>query len=142
MALTCYLDPMRAVCPKSSKIDFPQLNLEYRKMQAAQNLGYEVGTVLYIAMELSKRSWNLGFSNGQRHRRKSIEARNRGNAGAMLGPQCWRQCWTMLGQALCDGGGNAGTGTLGNAGTGTLRRWDRHGDPALLPIFTRNLRPI
>ena len=47
-------------------------------MQAAQSTGYEVGTVLYIAMELSNRSWKLGFSNGQRQRRKSIEARDRG----------------------------------------------------------------
>ena len=44
-------------------------------MQAAQIIGYEVGTVLYIARELSNKSWKLGFSNGKRCRRKSIEAR-------------------------------------------------------------------
>jgi len=46
-------------------------------MQAAQITAYEVGTVLYMAMELSNRSWKLGFSNGSKHRRKSVEARDR-----------------------------------------------------------------
>ena len=46
-------------------------------MQAAQYKAYEVGTVLYMAMELSHRSWKLGFSNGQRMRRKSVAARER-----------------------------------------------------------------
>lgn len=46
-------------------------------MQAAQVTGYEVGTVLYMAMELSQRSWKLGFSDGKRQRQKSIEARDR-----------------------------------------------------------------
>ena len=46
-------------------------------MQAVQQQGYESGTVLYMAMELSNRSWKLGFSNGQRMRRKTIEARDR-----------------------------------------------------------------
>lgn len=46
-------------------------------MQAAQIRAYEVGTVLYMAMELSNRTWKLGFSNGKRQRRKSIEARKR-----------------------------------------------------------------
>ena len=46
-------------------------------MQAALETGYEAGTVLYMAMELSHRSWKLGFSDGSRQRRKSIEARNR-----------------------------------------------------------------
>ena len=47
-------------------------------MQAAQRAGYEAGTVLYMAMELSNRSWKLGFSDGTRRRRKTVEARNRG----------------------------------------------------------------
>ena len=46
-------------------------------MQAALETGYEGGTVLYMAMELSNRSWKLGFSDGAKQRRKSIEARNR-----------------------------------------------------------------
>ena len=45
-------------------------------MQAAKNRGYESGSVLYMAMELSNRKWKLGFSNGARMRRKSIEARD------------------------------------------------------------------
>lgn len=44
-------------------------------MQAAENRGYEAGSVLYMAMELSNRKWKLGFSNGSRMRRKSTEAR-------------------------------------------------------------------
>lgn len=46
-------------------------------MQAAQITAYEVGTVLYMALELSNRTWKLGFSNGSRQRHKSIEARDR-----------------------------------------------------------------
>lgn len=46
-------------------------------MQAARVAGYEVGTVLYMAMELSNRRWKLGFSTGERQRHKSIEARDR-----------------------------------------------------------------
>ena len=46
-------------------------------MQAAQVRGYEVGEVLYMAMELSNRRWKLGFSNGTKVRRKSIDARDR-----------------------------------------------------------------
>lgn len=46
-------------------------------MQAVQYQGYEQETVLYMAMELSNSSWKLGFSNGQRIRRRSIEARDR-----------------------------------------------------------------
>jgi transposase len=51
--------------------------MEDRKMQAVQRQAYEAGTVLYMAMELSNSKWKLGFSNGQRIRRKSIEARDR-----------------------------------------------------------------
>lgn len=46
-------------------------------MQAAQVKAYESGAVLYMAMELSNRKWKLGFSNGSKLRRKSIEARDR-----------------------------------------------------------------
>jgi len=46
-------------------------------MQAVQTQGYEVGTVLYMAMELSNRSWKLAFSNGERMRRRSLPARDR-----------------------------------------------------------------
>ena len=46
-------------------------------MQAAQQTGYEVGTVLYMAMELSNRTWKLGFGNGSKQRGKSVEARDR-----------------------------------------------------------------
>lgn len=46
-------------------------------MQAVQKQGYEVEAVLYMAMELSNSSWKLGFSNGRRMRRKSIDARDR-----------------------------------------------------------------
>ena len=46
-------------------------------MQAVQRQGYEQEAVLYMAMELSNSNWKLGFSNGQRTRRKSIEARDR-----------------------------------------------------------------
>jgi transposase len=46
-------------------------------MQAAQAKGYEAGTVLYMAMELSNKKWQLGFSNGSQWRRKSVEARQR-----------------------------------------------------------------
>jgi len=46
-------------------------------MQAAQLKAYEVGTVLYMAMELSNSKWKLGFGNGAKLRRKSIEARDR-----------------------------------------------------------------
>ncbi len=46
-------------------------------MQAVQPQAYESGTVLYMAMELSNSKWKLGFSNGQRMRRKSIDARDR-----------------------------------------------------------------
>lgn len=46
-------------------------------LQAAKNRGYEAGSVLYMAMELSNRKWKLGFGNGSRMRRKSVEARDR-----------------------------------------------------------------
>jgi transposase len=46
-------------------------------MQAAQVKAYEVGTVLYMAMELSNSRWKLGFGNGAKLRRKSIKARDR-----------------------------------------------------------------
>ena len=46
-------------------------------MQAAQSKGYEVNTVLYMAMELSNSKWKLGFGNGSKLRRKTIDARNR-----------------------------------------------------------------
>lgn len=46
-------------------------------MQAAEVRGYELGSVLYMAMELSNRKWKLGFGNGVKVRRKSIEARDR-----------------------------------------------------------------
>ena len=46
-------------------------------MQAAQIRGYEVNTVLYMAMELSNSKWKLGFGNGAKLRRKSIDARDR-----------------------------------------------------------------
>lgn len=46
-------------------------------MQAAEGRGYELGSVLYMAMELSNRKWKLGFGNGVKVRRKSIEARDR-----------------------------------------------------------------
>ena len=46
-------------------------------MQAVQTQAYESEAVLYMAMELSNSKWKLGFSNGQRIRRKSIEARDR-----------------------------------------------------------------
>jgi transposase len=46
-------------------------------MQAAQAKGYEAGTVLYMAMELSNKKWKLGFSNGSQLRRKSVESRDR-----------------------------------------------------------------
>ncbi len=46
-------------------------------MQAAQIKAYEVGTVLYMAMELSNSKWKLGFGNGTKLRRKSIAARDR-----------------------------------------------------------------
>jgi transposase len=46
-------------------------------MQAAQIRGYEAGTVLYMAMELSNSKWKLGFGNGAKIRCKSIDARDR-----------------------------------------------------------------
>ena len=46
-------------------------------MQAVQTQGYEVGTVLYMAMELSNRSWKLAFSTGEKIRRRSMPARDR-----------------------------------------------------------------
>ena len=46
-------------------------------MQAAQHKAYEVNTVLYMAMELSNSKWKLGFGNGAKLRRKTIEARDR-----------------------------------------------------------------
>ncbi|MEN8132762.1 MAG: IS110 family transposase [Pseudomonadota bacterium] len=46
-------------------------------MQAAQVKAYESGAVLYMAMELSNSKWKLGFSNGSKLRRKSIDARDR-----------------------------------------------------------------
>ncbi|MGH8192791.1 MAG: IS110 family transposase, partial [Woeseiaceae bacterium] len=46
-------------------------------MQATQVRGYESGTVLYMAMELSNKKWKLGFSNGSKMRRKSVDARHR-----------------------------------------------------------------
>lgn len=46
-------------------------------MQAALSKGYESGSILYMAMELSNRSWKLGFSDGAKQRRKSVEARDR-----------------------------------------------------------------
>lgn len=47
-------------------------------MQAARVTGYEVGSVVYMAMELSNSKWKLGFSDGRRSRRKSMPARDRG----------------------------------------------------------------
>lgn len=46
-------------------------------MQAVQRQGYEEGTVLYMAMELSNRSWKLAFSTGEKIRRRSMPARDR-----------------------------------------------------------------
>ena len=46
-------------------------------MQAAQVKGYEVNKTLYMAMELSNSQWKLGFGNGAKIRRKSIDARDR-----------------------------------------------------------------
>ena len=46
-------------------------------MQAVQTQGYETGTVLYMAMELSNRSWKLAFGNGVKLRRLSVPARDR-----------------------------------------------------------------
>lgn len=46
-------------------------------MQAALERGYESGSVLYMAMELSNRRWKLAFSNGRKVRRRSVEARAR-----------------------------------------------------------------
>lgn len=46
-------------------------------MQAAAVRGYELGSVLYMAMELSNRKWKLGFGNGVKMRCKTIEARDR-----------------------------------------------------------------
>jgi transposase len=46
-------------------------------MQAAQVKGYEVKAALYMAMELSNSKWKLGFGNGSKLRRKSIDARDR-----------------------------------------------------------------
>ena len=46
-------------------------------MQAAQVKAYEVNTTLYMAMELSNSKWKLGFGNGMKLRRKSIDARDR-----------------------------------------------------------------
>jgi len=46
-------------------------------MQAVQIEGYEVNKVLYMAMELSNSKWKLGFGNGSKLRRKSIDARDR-----------------------------------------------------------------
>ncbi len=46
-------------------------------MQAAQVEGYEVNTTLYMAMELSNKKWKLGFGNGAKIRRKTIDARDR-----------------------------------------------------------------
>lgn len=46
-------------------------------MQATQVGAYEQGPVLYMAMELSNQRWKLGFSNGSKLRRKTIEARDR-----------------------------------------------------------------
>ena len=60
---TGIVDPMRAVCP-SSKIGFCELREEDRTMQAAQERGCEVNTVLYMAMELSNSKRKLGFDNG------------------------------------------------------------------------------
>jgi transposase len=45
-------------------------------MQAVQTQGYEVGTVLYMAMELSNRNWKLAYSNGVKLRRRSMPARD------------------------------------------------------------------
>ena len=46
-------------------------------MQAAQAKAYESGSTLYMAMELSNSKWKLGFGNGLKLRRKSIDARDR-----------------------------------------------------------------
>ena len=46
-------------------------------MQAAQERGYEVNTTLYMAMELSNSKWKLGFGNGAKIRRKTIDARDK-----------------------------------------------------------------
>lgn len=46
-------------------------------MQAAQVKAYESGSTLYMSMELSNKKWKLGFGNGSKIRRKSIEARER-----------------------------------------------------------------
>jgi transposase len=51
--------------------------MEDRKMQAVQTQGYEVGAVLYMAMELANRSWKLAFSTGEKIRRRSMPARDR-----------------------------------------------------------------
>ncbi len=46
-------------------------------MQAPQVKAYESGSVLYMAMELSNSKWKLGFGNGSKSRRKSVDARDR-----------------------------------------------------------------
>jgi transposase len=46
-------------------------------MQAVHTQGYEEDAGLYMAMELSNRSWKLAFSNGVKTRRRSMPARDR-----------------------------------------------------------------
>src|SRR5690606_1311428 len=64
---------MAAAC-LPSKIRCSSNEQEGSEMQAAEDRGYEAGSVLYMAMELSNRKWKLGFSRRSRMRRKSIEA--------------------------------------------------------------------
>lgn len=54
-------------------------------MQAARVEGYEVGSVLYMAMELSNRWWKLGFSSGSKSRQKTVAARDRGAVLEQIG---------------------------------------------------------
>lgn len=43
----------------------------------AANEGYEAGTVLYMALELSSKTWKVAFSDGTKVRKVNVDARDR-----------------------------------------------------------------
>ncbi len=54
---------------------------------------YENSEVLFVALELSKRSWRLAFGDGSRRRQVKVE-------GGMW-PRCWRRSARPSGAGGC-----------------------------------------
>ena len=50
----------------------------------AANKGYEAGTVLYMALELSSKTWKVAFSDGTKIRKTNVDGRDRVDVEKLL----------------------------------------------------------